>query len=173
MKKKVWWINPWVPKLTVFINTTVQRIPRFGNWERIMTRMKRIVHNKSHCTELWTQYSEPICPVGSFSFLLPPVVHSTHHLFANSWLFAVDTSLVAVTQVLITVLHGFTSTFLTHTSQFHSRGHPFVVSFNSTVTMPHTRIVASPQLTLLRLVTCLICHVSQCSNNLLFPAASF
>ena len=57
-----------------------------------------------------------------------------------------------------------------NTSQFHSRSHPFVVSFNSTVTMPHTRIVALSQLTLLRLVTCLICHVSQCSNNLLLSS---
>ena len=46
---------------------TVQRIKRFSNWNRIMTRIKRIVHKKPHYTGIWTKYSDPIHPVWTSS----------------------------------------------------------------------------------------------------------
>jgi hypothetical protein len=103
-------------------------------------------------------------PYSEFFTSLPPVVHSTGHLFANSQLSTVDTSLVALTQVLMTVLHHITHTTLhnstaTVISLRHSSPHIHIHT--------HTHTLASLHLTLLCLDSCLICHVSQFSNNLL------
>jgi len=103
-----------------------------------MIRIKRIVHSKSHCTDLWAQDCGPISPIWSFSLLLPPVVHSTRHGFANSGLPTVYTSLVVLIQVSITVLDGFTSTIFTQhyaILRLRSCDCPFSASFNYTVTM--------------------------------------
>jgi hypothetical protein len=190
-------ISPWVPKLTMLIDTTVQRITWFGNWDRILTRIKGIGHNKSHCTDLWTWYSGPICPIQRFSLLLPPVVHCTGHILANLWLSAVDTSLVDLTvfdhstswihchitrttlksspATLIPLLCCSAPLLLCHARAHlhaHTRTHVrvFIHARACMRAYMHTQHTHTPQLTLLRPVSYLIYRVSHFSNNLVLSS---
>jgi hypothetical protein len=84
-------------------------------------------------------------PYLKFSLLLSPF-HNTAHLFANSRLSIFHTSLAALTEVLITVVHGFYSTKL---AQHYAVPQPH--TYLRCVFQLHycyaSRTVASPQLT--------------------------
>jgi hypothetical protein len=58
-------------------------------------------------------------------------------LFPNSRLSTVHTSLVALTQFSITVLHGFTSTTFAKNYKFHSRNRPLAALLSSTLAKLH------------------------------------
>jgi hypothetical protein len=80
--------------MTAFIVTTVQTIKTFSKWNRTLTRISRIPHNRLPCTHIYnTLGSQPCLQFALFCCLL------------------MFTALIPVSN---TVLHRFTSTLTPH-----------------------------------------------------------